>query len=111
MPPLKDVCFMIILCEKFGEEVITIDSHSFKNNHRELAMERAEELGETLNPPQDLQLIISALSLGGTVSPVTLLPVRMHNAFLVIPHCMMEVKPKRVKLAAGGPHVSSKVGE
>lgn len=51
----------------------------------ELAMERAEELGEILNTPKELQLIISALSLGGTVSLVTLLPVRMHNAFLVIP--------------------------
>ena len=31
----KDAPFMIILCEKFGEKVITVDcSHSLKGNHR-----------------------------------------------------------------------------
>lgn len=30
--PLKDVSFMKILYEKFGEEVMTVNSYSFKNN-------------------------------------------------------------------------------
>lgn len=78
----------------------------------ELAMERSEELGETLNPP----IKIFRDSYFCTTSrwhcfPGNTASVRMHNAFLVIPQSMMEVKPKCVKLAAGGLHALSKVKE
>lgn len=100
----KDAPFMIILCEKFGEKVITVDSHSLKGNHRSSRVSNSDcrEIWRNPNlcpeishPPKDLQLIISATTSRWHCFPFNTI-VSKHHTFLVIPHSTVELRRKTV---------------